>query len=145
MYLIDTNVISAGAPARTASPALIDWMDAHSSALWLSAVTVTEIEGGVARLRREGATRRSADLEAWWEAVLHLYGERVLPLDTATARIAGALSDRARGQGHAPGLADLIIAATAQRHGLTILSRNLGPFTPLGVPALDPFAAPPPA
>ena len=145
MYLIDTNVISAGAPARIASPALIDWMDAHSSALWLSAVTVTEIDDGIARLRREGATRRSADLAAWWEAVLHLYGERVLPLDTATARIAGALSDRARGQGQAPGLADLIIAATAQRHGLTILSRNLRQFTPLGVRALDPFAALPPA
>ena len=146
MYLIDTNVISAGAPARgIASPALIDWMDAHSSALWLSAVTVTEIDDGIARLRREGATRRSADLAAWWEAVLHLYGERVLPLDTATARIAGALSDRARGQGQAPGLADLIIAATAQRHGLTILSRNLKHFTPLGVPALDPFAGLPPA
>ncbi len=145
MYLIDTNVISPGAPAPIASPALIDWMDAHSSALWLSAATAAEIEDGVARLRREGAAQRSADLAAWWEAVLHLYDDRVLPLDTATARIAGALSDRARGQGQAPGLADLIIAATAQRHGLTILSRNLRHFTPLGVPALDPFAALPPA
>jgi predicted nucleic acid-binding protein len=42
-------------------------------------------------------------------------------------------------------LADLIIAATAQRHGLTVLSRNPRRFTPHGVPALDPFAALPPA
>jgi hypothetical protein len=49
------------------------------------------------------------------------------------------LSDRARGQGHAPGFSDIIIAATAQRHGLTILSRNIRHFTPLNVPVLDPF------
>jgi toxin FitB len=62
---------------------------------------------------------------------------RVLAFDTPTARIAGALSDRARGQGHAPGLADIIIiAATAQHHGLTILSRNVRHFVPLGVPLL---------
>lgn len=145
MYLVDTNAISAGAPSRIASAPLVDWMDTHSAALSLSAVTVTEIEDGIAKLRREGATRRSEDLAAWWEAVLHLYGERILPLDTATARIAGALSDHARGQGQAPGLADLIIAATARCHGLTILSRNLKHFAPLSVPVLDPFAALPPA
>jgi len=141
MYLVDTNVISAGAPSKRAPPALIAWMDAQSAALWLSAVTVAEIEDGVAKLRREGATRKSADLTAWLDGLLHLYGERVLPLDTPTARIAGALSDRARGQGEAPGLADIIIAATAQHRGLTILSRNLRHFAPLGVPALDPYLA----
>lgn len=145
MYLVDTNVISAGAPSRIASAGLIAWMDAHSAVLSLSAVTVTEIEDGVAKLRREGAARKSADLAAWWEAMLHLYGGRILPLDTETAQIAGALSDHARGQGQAPGLADLIIAATARRHGLTILSRNIRHFAPLDVPVLDPFAALPPA
>jgi predicted nucleic acid-binding protein len=54
-------------------------------------------------------------------------------------------SDRARGQGQAPGLADIIIAATARQHGLTILSRNLKHFEPLGVRVLDPFAALPTA
>ncbi len=145
MYLVDTNVISSGAPSRIASAALVDWMDAHSAALSLSAATVAEIEDGIAKLRREGAARRSADLAAWWDAVLHLYGDRILPLDTATARVAGALSDHARGQGQAPRLADLIIAATARRHDLTILSRNLRHFAPLGVPVLDPFTSLPPA
>ena len=140
MYLVDTNVISAGAPSRLPPPGLVDWMDAHSAVLSLSAVTVMEIEDGIAKLRREGATRKSYDLTAWWETVLHLYGQRVLPLDTATAQIAGALFDRARGQGHAPGLADIIVAATAQRHSLTILSRYVRHFTPLGVPVIDPFA-----
>jgi predicted nucleic acid-binding protein len=144
VYLVDTNVISAAAPSRPIPQILIDWMDLHSAFLFLSAVTVAEIEDGVAKPRRQGATRKSADLTAWLETVLHLYGDRVLAFDAPTARIAGAMADRARGQGQAPGLADIIIAATAEHHGLTILSRNLRRLEPLGVIALDPFVKLPP-
>jgi hypothetical protein len=140
VYLVDTNIISAVSPNRPASPALVEWMDAHSASLFLSVVTVAEIEDGIAKLRRERAARRSKDLAQWLEALLHLYGDRILGLDTPTARIAGRLSDRARGQGHAPGFADIIIAATARQHALTILSRNSRHFEPLGVPVFDPFA-----
>ena len=139
MYLVDTNVISAISPNRPASAALVEWMDAQSASLFLSVITVAEIEDGIAKLRRERATRRSRDLAQWLEAVLHLYGDRVLAVDTPTARVAGRLSDRARGQGHAPGFADIVIAATARQHALTILSRNARHFAPLGVPVLDPF------
>jgi predicted nucleic acid-binding protein len=145
VYLVDTNVISAAAPARPAPVELVEWMDRHSASIFLSVVTVAEIEDGIAKLRREGATRKSADLTAWLQTLLHLYGDRVLAFDTATARIAGAMTDRARGQGHAPGLADIMIAATAQHHQLTILTRNLKHFQPLGVVVLDPFVALPPA
>jgi predicted nucleic acid-binding protein len=144
MYLVDTNVISAAAPSRPVPPALVDWMDLHSASLFLSAVTVAEIEDGIAKSQREGATRKSADLAAWLETVLHLYRDRVLAFDVPAARIAGAISDRARGQGLAPGFADIIIAATAQQHGLTILSRNLRHLGPLGVAVIDPFAKLPP-
>jgi predicted nucleic acid-binding protein len=145
MYLVDTNVISAAAPSRPASPALVGWMDTHSASLFLSAITVAEIEDGITKSRREGATRKSADLTAWLETVLHLYGDRILVFDAATARIAGAISDRARGQGLAPGLAAIIVAATARHHGLTILSRNLRHLEPLGVAVIDPFVKLPPA
>ena len=114
-------------------------MDAHSTELFLSVVTIAEIDEGIAKAQREGATRKSRDLSAWLETVLHLYAARILPFDLATARIAGVLSDRARGLGHAPGFADIMIAATAQSHGLTILTRNLRHFEPLGVPVHDPF------
>jgi len=144
VYLVDTNILSAAAPARHTPPALTEWMDVHSAVLFLSVVTVAEIEDGIAKARREGATRKSADLADWLETILHLYGDRILVFDTATARTAGLLSDRARGQGHAPGFADIMIAATAHRHGLMILSRNLRHFEPLGVPVLDPYAALPP-
>jgi toxin FitB len=145
VYLIDTNVISAAAQTRPVPPALVEWMDVHSVLLFLSVVTVAEIEDGIAKSRRQRATRRSADLAAWLETVLHLYGDRVLAFDVPTARISGATADRARGQGQAPRFADIIIAATAQHHGVTILSRNLRHFEPLGVVVLDPFVTLPPA
>jgi predicted nucleic acid-binding protein len=75
------------------------------------------------------------------EAVVHLYGDRILPVDPAISRIAGKLSDTARGQGHAPGFADILIAATAHHHELVILTRNVRHFEPLGVPVPDPFEA----
>lgn len=139
MYLVDTNVISARASSRVALPELAAWMDAHSTELFLSVVTIAEIDDGIAKAQREGATRKSRDLSAWLETVLHLYAARILPFDLAAARTAGVLSDRARGLGHAPGFADIMIAATAQSHGLTILTRNLRHFEPLGVPVHDPF------
>jgi toxin FitB len=145
LYLVDTNVISAVAPLRAVPVALVEWMDAHSDALFLSAVTVAEIADGIAKTRREGATRKSADLAEWLETVLHLYADRILAFDAATARIAGAMADRARGQGLAPGFADIIIAATAQHHGLTVLSRNRRHIEPLGVAVIDLFARLPPA
>jgi predicted nucleic acid-binding protein len=137
-YLVDTNIISATAPtAGLQRPELVAWMDAHSDELFLSAITIAEIADGIAKAKREGATRKAADLSAWLQTVLHLYGDRVLPFDGATAEIAGALSDLARGRGHAPGFADIAIAATARRHELTILSRNVRDFAPMDAAVVD--------
>lgn len=141
-YLVDANVVSATAPTTAIKRSeLIEWMDAHSSALFLSAVTIAEITDGIAKARREGAVRKASGLSAWLRALIHLYGERVLPFDTATAEIAGALNDLARGRGHSPGFADVAIAATARRHGLTILSRNERDFRPMDLTVTDPFQA----
>jgi predicted nucleic acid-binding protein len=140
MYLVDTNVISAGASTKAVSVAeLIKWMDEHSSELYLSVVTVAEIEAGIAKARRERARRKATDLTAWLDALLHLYGERVLAFDVAAARVAGELSDLARSKGVAPGFADIVIGATARTHQLTILTRNVRHFVPLGVPSIDPL------
>jgi len=133
-YLVDTDVISAAAPSTAATrPEIVEWIDAHSDDLFLSAVTIAEIADGIAKAKREGATRKASDLSAWLQTVLHLYGDRVLPFDTPTAEIAGALADLARGRGHSPGFADVAIAATARHHGLTILSRNERHFAPMAV------------
>jgi predicted nucleic acid-binding protein len=141
-YLVDTNVISAAAPTTAVRrPELIAWMDARSPDLFLSAVTIAEIADGIAKAKREGARRKAADLSAWLQTVLHLYGDRVLSFDSATAEIAGALTDLARSRGHAPGFADIAIAATARRHDLTILSRNERHFAALDVLIVNPFRA----
>jgi predicted nucleic acid-binding protein len=120
-------------------PEITGWMDSHSHDLFLSAVTIAEIADGIAKARREGAKRKASDLSAWLRTVLHLYGDRVLPFDSPTAEIAGALADLARGRGHSLGFADVAIAATARRHALTILSRNERHFAPMDVAVMDPF------
>lgn len=144
MYLVDTNVISASAPTKAARPDLIVWMEKRSSSLFLSAISIAEIVDGIAKSRREGASRKAADLSAWLDTVVHLYDDRILPVSSSVAMVAGALSDIARAQGANPGFADILIAATAKCHGLTILSRNIRHFAPLGVLCLDPFDGVPP-
>jgi hypothetical protein len=139
-YLVDTNVISATAPAAVKRAELIEWMDARSTDLFLSAVTIAEISDGIAKAKREGASRKASDLTAWLQTVLHLYGDRVLSFDSPTAEIAGALADLARGRGHSPGFADIAIAATARHHGLTILSRNERHFASMDAAVVDPFS-----
>lgn len=116
-------------------------MDRNSPCLFLSVITVTEVEDGIAKARRQGATRKAERLSEWLETVLHLYGARILPVDLPVARYMGRLADLARGKGYDPGLADVTIAATALQHGYTVLTRNLRDFEPLEVPALDPFSA----
>jgi toxin FitB len=144
-YLVDTDVISATAPTtRVRRAELMTWMDARSSELFLSAVSVAEIADGIAKAKRQGAKRKASDLAAWLQTVLHLYGDRVLPFDRPTAEIAGALSDLARSRGHSPGFADIAIAATARRHGLIILSRNERHFAPMQVAVVDPLHQLPP-
>jgi predicted nucleic acid-binding protein len=142
-YLIDTNVISAAAPtAPVRRQDLVAWMDSHSPDLFLSAITVAEIADGIAKARREGARRKASALSEWLRTVLHLYGDRVLPFDSETAEIAGALgalADVARSRGHAPGFADIAIVATARRHNLTILSHNERHFVPMDVAVINPF------
>ena len=140
MYLVDTDVISAGTRLR-ADNALTVWMDRNSDRLYLSAISIAEIEDGIAQLRRKGAAGKGAHLASWLEGLLHLYGDRVLAFDVTIARITGRLSDQARSQGRSPGFPDLAIAATATAHGLTVLTRNVRHFRPLGAPVHDPFAS----
>lgn len=145
MYLVDTNVLCAGAPARAVhSPDLVAWMEGNTDRLYLSVITVAEVEDGIAKARREQATLKADRLAAWLQTLLHLYGARVLPLDLPAARLLGILSDKARAAGRAPGLADLAIAATAAARGYIVVTRNLRHFDGLGVLTHDPFASLPP-
>lgn len=102
-------------------------------------VTAAEIEDGIAKARRTGASRKAADLAEWWGEIQHYWGDRILPLDLATARTTGRLMDRARAAGTAPGFEDLAIAATGMVRSLTVLTVNEKDFRPLGVAYLNPL------
>lgn len=110
----------------------------------MSAVSVAEISAGISKLEQAGAQTRAANLGKWLDLLLHLYGKRVLPLDASTARLAGKLMARTRADGYSPGFADAAIAATAESHGLTVLTRNLRHFIPFGIDVLDPLDTLPP-
>lgn len=105
-YLLDTNIISAVAPTKKERPhALVRWLDEASDGVYLSVVTAAEIRDGIAKTAREGASLKAKNLNAWWDAVEHLYGARILAFDLRAAKIAGKMMDSARGAGNAPGFA----------------------------------------
>ena len=134
MFLVDTDVLSLlWRPER--SPAVGRWIaQQRTTDLYLSVVSVAEIERGIARQRpRDQAF--AAVLAAWLDTVLSLYGDRILPVDASTARRWGRLSGALGHEG-----TDLLIAATAIEHGLTVVTRNVRHFEPTGVPVLDPSA-----
>jgi toxin FitB len=99
-----------------------------------SAGFVGEIERGIARQRAADPGFAGA-LALWLDRVLTLYGEQVVPFDLRAARRWGALS-AALGNDSA----NLMIAATALEHGLTMVTRNVSDFEPTGVAVLDPFS-----
>lgn len=143
MFLVDTNVISALAPSKRGGEGrLIDWLDRASPYLFLSVISAAEVASGIAKSEREGATAKASALTDWWQSIEYLYARKLLPFDLECAHAAGVILDRARG--HQPGFEDIAIAATAQVHDLTVLTRNMRHFQPLGVRAVDPFLTLPP-
>lgn len=141
-YLLDTSVLSLLAPGRSAvRPELADWLHRHTGDLYLSAVTIAEIEQGICKLRRTGGVERADRLTDWLDALLATSSDRILPFDGRVGREAGTLSDHALAVGRHPGFADIAIAATASTHGLVLLTRNGRHFEPLGVTVIDPVAA----
>ena len=141
-WLLDTNVLSAFAPGKPAvSTKTTTWFNERSEELFLSAITAAEIEAGISKLRRTGLAQRADALRDWFEIMLSLYAERVLPFDLPAARVAGLLGDAAQGEGRHPGFADVAIAAIAKSRELVVLTLNLRHFDPLGIDALNPFSA----
>ena len=144
-WLLDTNVVSQLAPAKDGRPKvehrLSEWIVRNTDTLFLSAITVVEVVAGIQKLRRAGGSLRASDLQTWFDRIVALHGERILPVDAEVGKVAGLLADQARAKGRNPGLSDILIAATAQAHGRGLMTNNTKHFEPLGlnVPLLDPF------
>ncbi len=133
MFLLDTVVLSE-LRRRERNRGVVQWIGAQRSAdLFLSVVSVGEIERGIV-LQQIRNPAFAAALGEWLDTILSLYADRILDIDTAGARRWGQLSARIGNDS-----ADLLIAATALEHGLTVVTRNIRHFEPAGVPVLDPF------
>ncbi len=145
-YLLDTNAISILAPPSSAqhtvpphAASFRTWVREREDQLFVSTITVAEIQAGISRLERKGAARRAAMLAQWLGAVLEFYESRTLPLTSSVALETGRLLDRAIGAGGAPAFEDAAIAATAVVHDLTVVTANTRHFEYFGVSLASPF------
>ena len=133
IFLLDTVVLSE---LRKAKPArkVVQWFKAQKTeSLFISVVSVGEIERGIERARKTDAEFAAA-LEQWLETLLSVYADRLLPVSANAARLWGKLSAKIGYDG-----ADLLIAATALSHGATVVTRNVKHFVPTGVQVFNPF------
>ncbi len=137
MYLLDTNVVSELRKAKTGKidKNILAWAGSVSAqSLFLSAITIMELETGVLLIERRDPTQ-GAILRSWLNIhVLPAFADRILPVDTAVAQCCAKLhvpdprSDR-----------DALIAATALVHGMTVVTRNVDDFVATNVDILNPW------
>jgi predicted nucleic acid-binding protein len=139
MFLLDTSVVSELRKARAgrADKNVTAWAASESAAsMFMSVITVQELEIGVLLAERRDPSR-GAVLRRWLEEqVLPAFAERIVPVDTAVARRSAPL--------HVPDprpVRDALIAATALVYGMSIVTRNVADFVPLGAEIIDPWQA----
>lgn len=133
MYLLDTNVVSSvRRPDR--APRVAAWLRGKPEGdLYLSVITLGEIERGI-RAQDRVNPPFAADLRAWMDRTVRVFGDRLLSFGPDEARIWGRLSQDI---GH--GGADLMIAATALARGAVVVTGNVDDFRPTGVGVENPF------
>ena len=140
MFVLDTNVVSELRKIRLgkADPHVTEWADSvDAGSLYISAITVLELEIGILQLERKDQ-RQGAALRTWLDTlVLPEFNGRILPVDASIAQRCARLhvSDPCAER-------DAFIAATALVHGMTVVTRNLADFEATGVPLLNPWVAP---
>lgn len=139
MFVLDTNVVSELRKIRLgrADKCVAQWADSVDSVdLYLSAITVQELEIGVLLAERRDPPQ-GAIFRVWLDShVLPAFAGRILPVDTAVARRSAKL--------HVPDprpVRNCLIAATALVHGMTVVTRNIADFEPSSVPLLNPWEA----
>lgn len=140
-YLLDTDVVSMLSPSRTeASAMFLDWLERmdREGRIFLSVVTIHEIEKGIALLEHKGATAKAAALKVWLAGLVSAYDDKIIGLDAAAAALSGRSEAQAIAGGHDPGMADAVIAGIVKTHGLRIVTRNTRHFLPMGAAAMSP-------
>ncbi len=137
-WLLDTCALSEFVK-KAPAPGVIAWLDEQDEAsLYLSVISLGEIEKVIGKLRAVDL-RRSQKLTAWLGKVEQRFAGRILPLDAAALHAWARLAAQAELAGHILSVMDGLIMATAQRHGLTVVTRNVQDFA-LFPPVFNPWA-----
>ena len=133
-FLIDTNIISEVRKGARCNPGVAKWWaEVAEGDIWLSTLILGEIRKGVELARRRDPEKASV-LEAWLGEVVSGFGDRVLPVDVATAEEWGRMSAM-----RPVPVIDALLAATAKTNGLMLVTRNEADVVGLGVDVFNPF------
>ncbi len=128
-WLLDTCALSEYAK-KSPAPEVIAWLDEQDeTSLFISVITLGEIEKGILKLRKADP-RRSQKLIAWLGKVEQRFAGRILPLDAAALHVWAQIAAQAELAGQALPVMDGLLMATAQCHGLTVVTRNVQDFMP---------------
>ena len=135
-YLLDTCLLSE--LVRPAPhPAVLGWMGERASAdLFVSALTLAELERGIVRLP---PSRRQSELTTWLASVQAGFGQRTLAFTRNTAGYWARLCAQAEAAGKPMAAFDSLIAATALEHGLAVVTRNVSDFASAPVVLVNPW------
>lgn len=135
-FLVDTNVISE-LTRKIPNAGAVRWVEQHEGDTYISSITVEELEYGVEMLH-DG--KKKEKVRADVEKLLTWYGSRVIAFSDPEAKVCGEMLADARKTGNNCGIENVMIAATAAEHNMTVVTRNVKDFEPLGVSLVNPFS-----
>lgn len=134
-WLIDTCVVSE-IQRKQPAPGVLHWLTEHQAQAALSVVSVGEILHGIERLPLGTGRLR---LQHWFDQLRVDYADRILPTDEAVWIAYARLRASVEAVGRSQDDLDLLIAATASIHGLTLVTRNTRHFTDTGIALVNPW------
>ena len=129
------------APSRAERSArFVDWVERidDEGRMFLSTVTIYEIEKGIALLEYAKATAKAYGLRMWLAGLVTTYQDKIIPVDADVAVLAGQLEALAKSIGYHPGMADALIAGIAKAYNVVVVTRNTKDFIPFGTPFVTP-------
>ena len=135
-YLVDTNVFSELAKARPDAQ-VVAWIRDHESEIYLSTISIGELRRGIESLP---AGKRKTSLQSWFAGLCKRMQGHILSFNTSTAHVWGQRVAAWNKKGLTVSSLDSQLAATAHRHGLTMVTRNVSDFQNTGVKLFNPFA-----
>ena len=138
MFLLDTNVVSEVRKGGRSDSSVSNWYTGGGeSQLFISSLTIGEIRRGIELVRRRGDIEQADALETWLQTVVEGFSGRILSVDADVANTWGRMSAL-----RPVPVVDGLLAATAEVHDMTLVTRNVSDVEGLGVQVFNPFGAP---